>query len=257
MSPAELVALERAALRSWPALETIEDDGWLLRFSGGYTQRASSATVLRAGSTDRLAARVAACEEAYRARGLPPIFRLVSFAGAEALDALLEARGYRRHDESLVMTLPAIGAEGPGAGEGRGGSQGEVVALDLEAWLPLYERMNGKDAGQRAQHRALLEAIPGRRFLAALSGCAGPAAVGLAVVEGGWAGVFDVAADPAQRGQGLGGRLMTGMLGWAAGAGASGAYLQVLIANTPAVRLYQRLGFVEAYRYGYRTAPNA
>jgi hypothetical protein len=30
-----LVSLERAALRSWPALETVVDAGWVLRFSGG------------------------------------------------------------------------------------------------------------------------------------------------------------------------------------------------------------------------------
>lgn len=246
MSALDRVSLERAALRSWPALETVEDDGWVLRFSGGYTQRSNAATVLDAGPPHRLAARVEACEAAYRARGLPPIFRVVSFAGAEALDALLAARGYRRKDETQVL------ARVLSAGEFM---QGDVAGLPLDAWLPLYERMNGRDAAQRPQHRALLEAIPGRRLLAALGAGGSPAAVGLAVVDGGWAGIFDVATDPALRRQGLGRRLMEGLLGWAAGAGAGRAYLQVMIANGPAVRLYEGLGFAEAYRYGYWVEP--
>ena len=34
--------------------------------------------------------------------------------------------------------------------------------------------------------------------------------------------------------------------------GAQGAYLQVMLNNPPALALYQRLGFAEAYRYWYR-----
>jgi N-acetylglutamate synthase len=244
--PPDLASLELAALRSWPALETVEDDGWVLRFSRGYTQRSNSTTVLRAGPAQALPARVAACEAEFGARGLPPIFRVVSFAGAAALDALLAARGYRRKDETLVMTRP-LGAPRPSPSP-----RGEVEALAPDAWLPLYERFNGKDAAQRPLHRALLEAIPGRRLLAALAQGGVPAAVGLAVVDGRWAGLFDVATDPARRRQGLGRRLVEGMLGWAEGGGAAAAYLQVVAANAPAVRLYARLGFAEGYRYWYR-----
>jgi GNAT superfamily N-acetyltransferase len=234
--------LERAALRAWPALETVDEGGWVLRFSGGFTQRSNSATVLTGGPPELLAARVEACERAFRARGLPPLFRVVSFAGAAELEALLVARGYRRRDESLVMTLPL--ARRPAGGP-------EVRALALEDWLLAYERASGKDGAGRPLHRALLEAIPGRRLLAALDAGGTPATVGLAVIEGAWAGLFDVATVPALRRHGLGRRLVEGMLSWASGAGAAAAYLQVLAANAPAVRLYAGLGFEEGYRYWY------
>jgi GNAT superfamily N-acetyltransferase len=42
------------------------------------------------------------------------------------------------------------------------------------------------------------------------------------------------------------------MLGWAQENGARHAYLGVVELNSPARRLYDKLGFREAYRYWYR-----
>ena len=40
--------------------------------------------------------------------------------------------------------------------------------------------------------------------------------------------------------------------GWSAEAGAASAYLQVRAQNTPALRLYESMGFKTAYGYHYR-----
>src|SRR6185295_19964156 len=99
--PADIRALERRALRAWPALETREEAGWIQRLSGGYTKRANSINALEPESgfslelKDRL-------EAAYRERGLPPIWRLTPLAPAET-DPFLAQAGYRRIDESLVQ----------------------------------------------------------------------------------------------------------------------------------------------------------
>jgi ribosomal protein S18 acetylase RimI-like enzyme len=47
------------------------------------------------------------------------------------------------------------------------------------------------------------------------------------------------------------------LLAQAADDGAAVAYLQVEGTNTTALRVYQRLGFVDGYTYHYREAPNA
>jgi len=42
------------------------------------------------------------------------------------------------------------------------------------------------------------------------------------------------------------------LLHWGAEAGATSAYLQVRAQNTPALRLYESMGFKTAYGYHYR-----
>jgi ribosomal protein S18 acetylase RimI-like enzyme len=77
-------------------------------------------------------------------------------------------------------------------------------------------------------------------------------AVGIAVEADGLVGLFCLAVDPARRRAGLGTALVRSLL---AASGASVAYLQVEENNAPAVALYTRLGFAEAYRYCHRIAP--
>ena len=64
-----------------------------------------------------------------------------------------------------------------------------------------------------------------------------------------------VASDPTSLRRGYSRACVSAILQWAAREhGATGACLQVLSANAPAVRLYQQLGFAqELYRYHYRT----
>src|SRR5262245_66315392 len=97
LSPAEALSevrrLEELAFAGWPALESRDDAGWRLRFSGGYTKRANSINALGpdaqadAGTVGRL-------EAIYRDRGLPPVWRLSPLA-PPAIAGVLAGRGYR------------------------------------------------------------------------------------------------------------------------------------------------------------------
>jgi ribosomal protein S18 acetylase RimI-like enzyme len=245
MDEPAVVALERAAMRAWPALETVEDAGWIVRAARGYTRRANCATALGAPGGE-LAARIGWAEAQLAGRGLPAIFRVPSVGGPDGLDAALAAAGYRRADEAVVMTLELAG---PALAPAPGG----IDAVALDAWLDLYDRFGGKAGAQREVHRALLEAIPGERLLAAVRADGTPVGCGLAVRDGALLGLFDLGVDPALRGRGHGARLLDGLLRWGTERGARGAYLQVLATN-PAIRLYERCGFREAYRYWYRCA---
>ena len=79
-----------------------------------------------------------------------------------------------------------------------------------------------------------------------------PVAMGISVLEDDYVGLFGLVTDASRRNQGFGTQLVWAILGNARANGARTAYLQVEITNDPALRLYIRLGFEEAYRYWYR-----
>jgi ribosomal protein S18 acetylase RimI-like enzyme len=241
--------LEERAAGAWPALETASLDGWVARFAEGYTRRASSVWPLHEG-TGPVGEKVDECERLYAGRGQRCIFKLTPLDGE--LDGLLERRGYTREAESLVQVAELDGlALAPEAGA-------EAVGAEraTERWLDDFVRLNGVPERHVAAMRRVLEAIvPARRFeLLEVDG--GTAAMGLAVADRGWVGLYDVVTAPARRGQGHATRLLRHLLGWAAEeAGATRAYLQVMADNAPALGLYRKLGFSEAYRYWYRVGP--
>jgi ribosomal protein S18 acetylase RimI-like enzyme len=251
----ELHALEAAAFAAWPCLEEARLEGWRLRFASGYTKRANSANAtIEAGPLD--ATGIEAVERHYAARGLPAIFRLVSFSPAAATDSALEARGYALVDRSLVMTAP-LGAH-PEALDAAAGTV--TLAPKAEPWLRAYQSVSGQLGPGQATHLAMLRAIDGRPAFAldaagGDSGAAGAACVGLGVLHGGRLGLFDVATRPEARGQGRATRLCAGLMAWGRDAGATGAFLQVVAGNARAIALYERLGFRVAYEYWYRVQP--
>ncbi|TAL54370.1 GNAT family N-acetyltransferase [Pandoraea sp.] len=240
--PAGIRLLEECAFNAWPARQTIFCDGWLLRFNAGYTRRANSANAWC--PTGSMAGIIGAAEAFYARHALPTVFRLSPLAGDEA-DAALAAAGYRQIDPTLVMTMPL-------AHETR---SDDAVTLQLApeaAWCAGFARANAIAPAVRATHDDMLAAIAMPKVFAALWQDGAPIAYGLAVAERGWVGLFDILVVPEARGRGAGRRITAALLDWGRRQGATHAYLQVIAANTPAVALYQRLGFHRAYGYHYR-----
>ena len=77
---------------------------------------------------------------------------------------------------------------------------------------------------------------------------------GYAGCDGDWVGFGGLWVVPSARRSGLGLAVVGALLDWGAAQGATTAYLQVLANNSPAVALYQRLGFREHHRYRYLAA---
>jgi RimJ/RimL family protein N-acetyltransferase len=79
----------------------------------------------------------------------------------------------------------------------------------------------------------------------------GDRARGYAGSDGEWLGFGGLRVDPDARRSGLALAVVGALLDWGASQGATTAYLQVLSDNTPALRLYEALGFREHHRYRY------
>lgn len=240
--------IEEVSLNAWPALQSLLFDGWILRFSQGYTKRANSINALYPSSLD-VENKIARCESRYQESGLPPVFRLTPFVSPPGLDRVLADRGYRQIDVTLVLYRKlepeAVGPTAPGV----------LQNEELDAWLDLFCCFSGSSLDQHQTHREILQAIAPRRLLASLAADGQPVACGLGVLEDNVLGLFDLVTAPQQRRRGYGTGLVSDMLDWARQNGATQAYLQVVSDNEPARRLYARLGFEELYRYWYRVPP--
>ena len=254
-SPALLRRIEEASLNSWPAPRQVLLDGWVLRFAGGYTRRANSATPLDPGQDGPVAlpAKIAACEALYAAQGLPALIRTRSFGDA-ALAAGLDARGYTAEGLSPVLWMPL----GPDVGSGHAAEGIELSETHPGPdWLDTQARLSGCDVAARAR---ILDAvaIPCAFAGARVDGPGSPlASLAFGAVHDGVVCLHLVATDPAFRRLGLSRGVVSALLGWARDrAGAQDASLQVSAENAGASALYARLGFrTELFRYQYRRQP--
>lgn len=236
--------IEEAALNSWPALQQLLFDGWVVRFARGYTRRTNSVTPIYQ-SLLPLQEKIAFCEQQYQSHRLPTIFRLISFSPeAPLLEEVLAQRGYQRADLTLVLSTPLPARQ---------------VALHpafqagtLEEWFPFYNWCSQVNEEQQASHRAILQRIVHQPLFAFSLEQGTPVACGVGVLEYDTFGLFDIITAPTQRNKGHATALVDGMLDWARERGARRAYLQVVSTNWPALRLYRRFGFQEIYHYWYR-----
>jgi ribosomal protein S18 acetylase RimI-like enzyme len=222
-------------------------DGWVLRFAEGYSKRANSASALHpAGDFEALFPLVV---EQYRARGISCCFRLTPLAPPQAA-RFLDAKGWRSLDETSVQVREF------GAGDNRllsAPPPGMRISPSPDArWVDGYAEASARADLRRDTLGRMLAAIAPPVAFGTLADLEGDVAYGMAVLDRGMVGLFDIAVRAGDRGRGHGRSIVQGLLAWGRERGASGAYLQVTTANAPAIALYGSLGFGEAYRYAYR-----
>lgn len=247
-SPQLYHAIEQLTLNAWPALRQYSLDGWTIRLADGYTKRANSVQPIgEIPDPGDLRERIAHCERLYAAEGLPAIFKMSPFAAPSSLDQSLEELGYRIADPSLVLVRSLDGLPEPSPA-----MSADLTAKPTDEWLERFAQWNRVTPPELETARKLLDPdYPLKRFFTLRhDGIA--VACGMGAVERGYIGLYDIVTDPERRNQGLGEQLLLRILGWARGQGAHSGYLQVLAANAPAMRLYGKLGYAEAYPYWYR-----
>jgi ribosomal protein S18 acetylase RimI-like enzyme len=240
-----LRTLEELSMNAWPAFHTLLLDGWVLRFAEGYTRRANSVAPLYPSRWD-LQDKISACEAHYRARGLPVIFKLTAESQPPELDRALAARGYRSEAHTAVQALDLRLWEG-----GQNGGTRLSGRLTPQ-WHTDFCAVSGLPSRHYETHWRILQAIQPECCCASL--VAGDRVVGcaLGVLQDGYLGLYDMVVDGAFRGRGYGERIVRDILAWGRARGGHTAYLQVMLDNPPALRLYQKVGYREAYTYWYR-----
>ncbi|HRD75629.1 MAG TPA: GNAT family N-acetyltransferase [Hyphomicrobiaceae bacterium] len=241
-----IVALEERGFAAWPALMTVLDDGWVIRLSRGHTKRANSINVL-GPSSEPLAEKCARAEALLAWHGLPIVYRLSPLAPAE-LTALLDQRRYELIDDTRVMVAdlkPSAERPDPRVSVRAG------VAPD---WTAAYAAADRVSVDRAATLQQMMASIAPPHATAEVVDNGHRVAYGLGVVDRGMIGMFEILVAPSHRRQGLAAAIMAGLLDWGRRNGARRSYLQVVASNSPAIALYERLGYREVYRYHYRVA---
>lgn len=238
--------LEEIAALGWQGLVEERLGEWRLRAADGFTGRANS--LLPLGDPDRpLAAALAYVEAWYAERGLPPLAQ-VPLPLAAALDEALAAAGWRAYNPTAVLVgrVDDMVARCP---ERTDLPPVQHAPTPSEQWLAGYH-YRGRELPPGAVRVLANAAAP---TFAAVADTDGLLGVARGVVDAGWLGVTALTVTEPARRRGLGTHLMRGLGRWAREQGARRVYLQVAEDNTPALELYDGLGFVRHHRYHYRT----
>lgn len=232
-------------LTSWPALSTSFDGDWVIRLADGVTKRSNSVTCL-GGDLSDLERRINRVEAIFERHGLPPVFRISPLAPS-ALTPALNARRWRRFDESIVMTA------GAAAFDQRGTETGLCISEKPDdGWLEGCCRIDGLSADDAATLSLMLERLIPKAGYGHIMVDDRVAALALAVIDNELVGLFEVMTAKDRRRQGYSRFLVSSLLRFGQKQGATTGWLAVAAANEPAVKLYRSLGFSEVYRYHYR-----
>ena len=242
--------LEAVSFRSWPAANTSYDGTWAIRLTAGHpSKRLNSVNPLDPADHSDLENRIARVARRFQGFGRPLVFRQSPLAPPE-LDNILDARGWRRFDETQVMTLDLADVDLEGV-------VNQVPLKDAGRWIDQCVIMESFDAAVKPGLSELISSVQGDVGLFLTEDDDGtPLAAAMAVRFGDLVGLFEVVSNPTMRRQGLGRRVVRNALLWGREQGASRAWLQVVADNAPAIALYAQLGFEEIYRYAYRQAPD-
>jgi N-acetylglutamate synthase len=239
-----LLAIERAAVAAWPALEMADIDGWLWRYSGGGSQRANSVSALAFSGTDVEVA-IAGVEARYRSRGAAPMFQICDVNVPGDLDARLQRRGYRLQEPCTVLakSIELKTSVAPDADI-------EIGDAPSETWLSVY--LAGITPSRRGLAPLILAGVPAPRAFLLLRDKGEPAATALGVVAESVAIAECVMTRADRRRSGAASRIMRALEVWGARQGATMAALQAVTANEPAQALYAKLAYDCVGGYHYR-----
>jgi GNAT superfamily N-acetyltransferase len=236
-----LLAIERTAVRAWPALETADIDGWLWRYTGGGSQRANSVSALEFAGTNAEAA-IDEAERRYRARRASPMFQICDINAPADLDDRLARRGYRLQEPCTALAKEIAPGELP--------ADIEVATSPREPWLGVY--LPGISESRRHLAPKIPAGVPAPRAFFLLRSHGEPVSAALGVVAHGVVIAECVATRAEFRRNGGSARIMTALEAWGAKHGATIAALQAVAANAPAQALYAKLDYARVGGYHYR-----
>lgn len=227
--------IEVAAELAVPSIRQVEVGRWRAHLSSGHIRRINAVTMHGERPNDHVVAdRLAFVNDLYREHGLRLRLRTTSMDAW--IDPLIEA--WTEAGEALVMTIdPQPSGVGP--------------SMSIDAWLA-WLSPRAMSAGRLEEAAASARRLGADNIVVTVTVGNDIVGAARAVSTNGLTGLFDITVDPEHRRRGHARSMIDRLRGWATQRNEE-VYLQVAAVNHPAITLYQSMGFVERYRYRYRS----
>jgi len=238
---------QELSTNAWPAKYYYLLNGWVARISEGVTKRANSVMPLTYYG-DNLQEDIQAVETIFAKNKLPVIFQLPDYYEPQNLLKILLENDYKIIDETLVMAakiqdIPDIPANQDYSYQYTTEAKDEWFNSMSVSVRATQERIKGQKAiiGRILQPKSFFSAKQGKEIIG----------IGMAVLEQGNLGIFDMLVNPDFRRQGIAGSLIAKMVDWGREHSVHSTYLCVQGDNHPAITLYKKVGLKESFRYRY------
>lgn len=238
--------LERAA-RAVPAAVDEYRHGWWLRHTDSSMWWSGAALVHGASDAMTLGVGLDAAEDFYVSHDAPARFQICA-GRPPGLDSTLSDRGYQMESP---MSLQIAVADDIAHPLPTSRLQVQVTGHLDPAWFAAWREVSEAQA-HRTSEWHLLQRVQRPSAYVTVIDHDRPIAVGRAVADSGWTGVFDMATAPHARRRGAAGVVISAIAGWAEDQRAPRIYIQAERNNTAARRLYGSARFTEIDRYHYR-----
>jgi ribosomal protein S18 acetylase RimI-like enzyme len=249
--PSLIHHIEELAANAWPAAVMQTIDGWRLRFSWNVTRRANSVWPNGAGNSHILAQKLDWVEAFYARWGGPARYQICPAAQPSDLDAVLEARSYITEALTAVQHAPlAVVLKNTNSERAASVTVSETFSPE---WFAAYCEAESVGEEEARGRRGILGRIGPRVGYALVRQEGRVVGMGLAVMERGFVGIYNMTTHPDFRRQGLASAALYALAAWGKANEATHMYLQVMENNAPAKALYGKVGFETLYHYHYRT----
>lgn len=251
----DIKTIEDLSLNAWPSHQMQVYDGWIIRFSYFYTHRTNSVEQIGPSSLP-LPEKIEYCEHIYRRWNTPSIFKITPLSHP-LLEPLLIERGYHIEHSTDVMVMDFEKS----SAKSKPYNIEETHALPIKvqyhitpAWIEsLFQLKETTNMIHRKVVPSMYAAIPKDVVAVSLMDHDTCIATGLGILDREYIGIYAIHVAKEYRHRGYASAIIHTLLSEGQKCGASKAYLQVVSDNTPALRLYQKIGFKKLYTYWFRT----
>ena len=237
--------IEELSLNAWPALKTLFCDGWIIRLANGYSFRSNSVNMLHPSKTD-IEEKINYCDRIFTCHNIRPAYKILGCEEHKAAEETLKNLSYEKIYETILQVCEIPKST-------KRNAEGIIVSNTFDdKWKESVIRFNKIKEEHKSTFKNIMDNVPDEKIVVRKVYGGETIGCGYAALEKNYAGLFSIVVKEEFRGKGYGREIVEAMLTEAARRGINKTYLQVDHDNNSALKLYEKFGYKEIYRYWYR-----